>query len=271
MSSCSTGRRRVREGPWKTYARMLTFRSPKHVTGPDLGVPSLTPQAYYRARFGDEAWQALGKYPREEWQDYLDWYRVTLALPVCHHTDATEIEPVGDLLRVHLAATAEGGRAGSVLARKMVLATGIEGNGDWRLPDLDLSLIPAGPLRPYELAVRRGDSSAASAWRSWAPAPPPSTRRRPCWRRGRRRWCSSCAGRTFPNVNPARWMEKSGFLRHFGDMDDLNRWRWMRILFLRSGPPTQDGINRCARFAQLPASQGHHLVRHPDGRRRAGR
>ena len=30
------------EGPWLTYARMPTLRSPKHFTGPDLDVPSLT-------------------------------------------------------------------------------------------------------------------------------------------------------------------------------------------------------------------------------------
>src|SRR5688572_9328471 len=28
---------RGREGPWATYARMQTLRSPKHLTGPDLG------------------------------------------------------------------------------------------------------------------------------------------------------------------------------------------------------------------------------------------
>jgi FAD-dependent urate hydroxylase len=30
------------EGPWNTTARMPILRSPKHLTGPDLGVPSLT-------------------------------------------------------------------------------------------------------------------------------------------------------------------------------------------------------------------------------------
>jgi FAD-dependent urate hydroxylase len=30
---------RGREGPWGTYARMDTLRSPKHLTGPDLGSP----------------------------------------------------------------------------------------------------------------------------------------------------------------------------------------------------------------------------------------
>ncbi len=39
-----------REGPWVTFARMLTLRTPKHVTGPDLGMPSLTPRAWFEAR-----------------------------------------------------------------------------------------------------------------------------------------------------------------------------------------------------------------------------
>ncbi|GAA3324776.1 hypothetical protein GCM10020331_053990 [Ectobacillus funiculus] len=30
------------EGPWVTYARMVTLRTPKHLTSVDLGIPSLT-------------------------------------------------------------------------------------------------------------------------------------------------------------------------------------------------------------------------------------
>lgn len=30
------------EGPWITYARMATLRTPKYLTGPDLSIPSLT-------------------------------------------------------------------------------------------------------------------------------------------------------------------------------------------------------------------------------------
>ncbi len=241
-----------REGPWKTYARMLTFRSPKHVTGPDLGVPSLTPQAYYRARFGDAAWDALGKYPREAWQEYLDWYRTELDLPVRHETEASRIEPADGLLRVHVRGP-DGPSA--LLARKVVLATGIEGNGDWRLPDLDLRCLPperfahtnwafdVSEHRGRRVAVLGGGASAFDTAAALLEA--------------------GAAGVTqfvrraeIPNVNPARWMEKAGFLRHFGEMDDLARWRWMRILFLRSGPPTQDGINRCAAFGNYRLRKG---------------
>lgn len=241
-----------REGPWKTYARMLTFRSPKHVTGPDLGVPSLTPQAYYRARFGDAAWDALGKYPREAWQEYLDWYRTELDLPVRHGTEASRIEPADDLLRVHV--RGPDGHA-MLLARKVVLATGIEGNGDWRLPELDLRCLPperfAHTNWAFDVSAHRGSRVAvlgggASAFDTAAAL----------LEAGAASVTQFVRRAEIPNVNPARWMEKAGFLRNFGEMDDLARWRWMRILFLRSGPPTQDGINRCAAFGNYRLRKG---------------
>src|SRR5262245_9092793 len=50
-----------REGPWVTYARMETLRSPKHLTGPARGVPSLTFRAWYEAWHGRDTWDALYK------------------------------------------------------------------------------------------------------------------------------------------------------------------------------------------------------------------
>ena len=49
------------EGPWTTYARMETLRSPKHLPGVALGIPSLAYRAWHEARFGAAAWDALGK------------------------------------------------------------------------------------------------------------------------------------------------------------------------------------------------------------------
>jgi hypothetical protein len=43
--------------------------------GPDLGVASLTFQAFYEAKYGEAAWEALDKIPKEEWMAYLMWYR----------------------------------------------------------------------------------------------------------------------------------------------------------------------------------------------------
>jgi cation diffusion facilitator CzcD-associated flavoprotein CzcO len=64
-----------RAGPWLNFARMRTLRTPKHVTGPDLGLPSLTPRAWYEAQHGEGSWETLGLIPKESWAAYLAWYR----------------------------------------------------------------------------------------------------------------------------------------------------------------------------------------------------
>ena len=42
------------EGPWETYARMVTLRTPKHLTSIDLGLPSLTFRSWWEAQGGPE-------------------------------------------------------------------------------------------------------------------------------------------------------------------------------------------------------------------------
>ena len=71
-----------REGPWLTYARMHTLRSPKHFTGPDLDIPSLTYQSWHEARFGEEDWRKLDLISRELWAEYLLWFRRIVDVPV---------------------------------------------------------------------------------------------------------------------------------------------------------------------------------------------
>ena len=46
-----------REGPWVTYARMETLRSPKVLTGPAAGIPTLTFRAWFVAQFGTAEWE----------------------------------------------------------------------------------------------------------------------------------------------------------------------------------------------------------------------
>ncbi len=55
------------EGPWGTYARMEILRSPKHLTGPDLGFPALTFRAWYEAQHGAEGWERLYKISTADW------------------------------------------------------------------------------------------------------------------------------------------------------------------------------------------------------------
>jgi cation diffusion facilitator CzcD-associated flavoprotein CzcO len=120
------------EGPWRRFARMTGLRTSSDVTGIDLGIPSLTARAWYEARFGRKAFERIGRIPREEWREYLDWFRDVLELPVENETELTSIEPADGLLLAHLRRR---GRVERVHARKIVLATGLEGSGRWRAPE----------------------------------------------------------------------------------------------------------------------------------------
>src|SRR5262245_36837137 len=113
------------EGPWRRFARMARLRTPKDVCGVDLGIPSLAARSWYEARFGRRAWEEIEKFPTKVWREYLDWYRDVLELPVENETEVTSIAPAGDLL---VANVRRRGRIERLYARKIILATGIEGS-----------------------------------------------------------------------------------------------------------------------------------------------
>ncbi len=121
------------EGPWVTYARMETLRSPKQLLGPASGLPSLTFRAWYTAQYGEAEWERLDKIPRTMWMDYLIWYRHTLSIPVENNVAVESVSPDGDLLKLTLSGA--GTDEGAIWARRVVLATGREGLGEPILPD----------------------------------------------------------------------------------------------------------------------------------------
>ncbi|WP_227304725.1 NAD(P)-binding domain-containing protein [Acidisoma cellulosilyticum] len=240
---------RGEEGVWTTFARMVTLRTPKHVSGPDLGVGSLTPRAWYEASFGHARWEGLGKIPREVWQAYLDWYRQVLNLPVRNDTGIVGIAEQGPFL----AATTDKGEL--LLARKIVLATGIAGSGAWLIPDFIENNLPRARYghtsEPIDFAALAGKrvgvlGAGASAFDNAATALEAGAGRvQLCVRR-----------RRLPRVNPYRWMEQAGFLSQFAELPDLMRWRFMRHIFTMNQPPPPDTVARCAAFPQFSAHPG---------------
>lgn len=119
-----------REGPWVTFARMRTLRTPKQAAGIALGIPSLTFRAWFEAQFGSAAWEEMGLAPRTIWMDYMNWYRMVTRADVQNGSDITAIDP-GDGGLVRLAAP-----GGDIYARRVVLATGLDGLGAPKLPDI---------------------------------------------------------------------------------------------------------------------------------------
>ncbi|AWK89112.1 NAD(P)-binding domain-containing protein [Azospirillum thermophilum] len=122
-----------REGPWATYARMETLRSPKTLTGPALGFANLTFRAWYEAQFGRTAWDALHRIPRLQWLDYLTWYRRVTNPPVLNDTALTSLSGDGDGVALRFAGP-EGLQR--VRARRVILANGRDGLGGAYIPPL---------------------------------------------------------------------------------------------------------------------------------------
>ncbi len=240
-------------GPWLTYARMHTLRTPKHVSGPELGLASLSIRSWYEAKFGAEAWARLGKIPRAHWHDYLGWLQATLGIDVTHEAEVVDIEPLeGEVFAVHAVIA---GRRERLLARHVVLATGIEGAGAWQVPAMIADALPreryAHTAEPIDFAALEGKRVAvvgagASAFDNAAMALEAGAAAVELFaRRG-----------SLPKVNPNRYIEFSGYIRHFGDLDDADKWRFMRRFFAMNQPPPQDTFERCARFAAFELHLG---------------
>lgn len=241
-----------REGPWLSYARMRTLRSPKDFTGPDLDVPSLTYQSWHEARFGRASWAALDLIPRELWAEYLAWFRAATRLPVRNGVAAVDIAPAGGLLAVDVSEA--DGTTGRLYARKIVLATGQEGTGRWAaVPALE-SLPPerrASTADPIDFAALKGRvvavvGAGASAFDNAATA----------LEAGAAAVHLLCRRAVPQVVQPYRWLTFTGFLRHLSDLDDAWRWRFMRaILSMREGFP-QATYDRCARHPAFTLHAG---------------
>jgi FAD-dependent urate hydroxylase len=122
------------EGPWVTTARMETLRSPKQLTGPALGISSLTFRAWYECQYGLSAWDELDKIPRLQWMDYLRWYRKVLKLQVLNLHEVKKVQPRADhLVELHVQSPTG---LQTVYARRLIMATGRDGLGGAYLPEI---------------------------------------------------------------------------------------------------------------------------------------
>jgi FAD-dependent urate hydroxylase len=120
-------------GIWRTVARMHQLRTPKTLgPGPEGGNPALSFRAWYETLHGPEAFDRLDRIPRLAWADYLAWFQQATNTTVRYRTRLLEIEPQGDIIRLHL--EAEGARRVET-TRKLVLANGYAGAGGPNVPE----------------------------------------------------------------------------------------------------------------------------------------
>jgi cation diffusion facilitator CzcD-associated flavoprotein CzcO len=228
------------EGPWDSFARMPTLRSPKQLAGPALGLPALTFRAWFEAREGRAAWDALGKIPRGLWMEYLRWYRAEAGLEIRNGAAVAAILPEGGLFRIELA------DGPPVFARHVVMATGRDGFGAPRIPENFLAAwrgslfahsadaIDFGRLAGKHVAVLGGGASAfdnAGAALEAGCASLALLLRRPA----------------LPRVNASKALDHRGAVHGWPSLDDAARWRLMLALERRQTPPPRESVLRVAR------------------------
>jgi cation diffusion facilitator CzcD-associated flavoprotein CzcO len=148
----------------------------------------------------------------------------------------------------------------ALYARRVVLATGIDGSGHWSVPELITRALPreryAHTREPIDFAALRGKRVAvlgagASAFDNAATALEQGAREvRLYFRRPE-----------LVSVNAYRWAEFTGFLGHLGDLPDADKWRFISQILRMGQLPPADSLRRAQ------AHPGFHL--HPSSAWRA--
>jgi cation diffusion facilitator CzcD-associated flavoprotein CzcO len=235
------------EGPWGTYARMDSLRSPKHLTGPDLGFPALTFRAWYEAQHGAQGWQRLHKIATKDWLAYLQWVRDAAGVAIENGPEVTRLGPAADGVRVALQGPLG---AETIYARKVVLAGGRDGSGAPHWPSFPSLSRKSTMTR--ERVLHSSDSinfarykggkigvlgASASAFDNAAVA------------------LESGAGEVhlfvrrsrLPQINKSKWTVFPGFFHGYRDLDDEARWRFYTYIFAEAVPPPHESVLRCDR------------------------
>lgn len=235
------------EGPWATFARMLTLRTPKLYSGPEHGMPGLTFRAWYEAQFGEEGWQDLFRVPRKQWMEYLIWYRKVLDLPVTNNARLAGVEPVGNSIFRLQVERPEG--ISYVLARTVVIATGAAGAGENHVPDFISALPPKlwqHTNDAFDTSIIAGKrvgilGAGASAFdNAVAAVEAGAISADICFRRAE-----------LPRQNPRRFLEFSGFLAQYRCLPDAQKWQYLNHLYTISQPPPVPTYERAMSFQEI--------------------
>ncbi|MEM5517680.1 NAD(P)/FAD-dependent oxidoreductase [Henriciella sp. AS95] len=233
------------EGPWVTYARMITLRTPKDLLSIDCGIPSLTFREYWVAQHGEEGWDSIDKIPRKDWMGYLRWYRDILDLPVQNESKVTKITPTGGGIHELNVTTPSGPQ--TIKARKVILATGIQGGGEWHTPDFIKDALPksryAHTSEAIDYEALKGKrvgilGGGASAFDNAQHALSLGVDTVDVFMRRKK----------MPRINPIRFMEKTGVVPRFAALDDARKYEVISHFITMNQPPTNDTFQRAAAY-----------------------
>ena len=231
---------RGREGVWTTSARMKTLRTAKQLTGIEFGIPSLSVQAYWEAKFGTASWEVLDRIPRLEWVRYLEWFRDILDLPVRNDTEVVSIDGDAELVRVTLR---QNGKEETLLTRRIVLATGLLGGGGPHVPEELVANLPTDRWAhsSNEIDFTRFQDTNIGVLGAGASAFDCAIT---AIENGATNASLFCRRPELPWLSAKRGLENAGFMRHFASLPDTYRWRFIKPIVETPIPPPRHTIER---------------------------
>ncbi|MEO1592382.1 MAG: NAD(P)/FAD-dependent oxidoreductase, partial [Cyanobacteria bacterium J06632_22] len=236
------------EGPWHSYARNATLRTPKIVTGGlDWGIPNLNVQRWCTARYGEDYWQRISYIPRPLWARYLAWYGQVLNLPQKNEIDIQDIV-WNDAEHCYWLSALVQGQPTRYKARFIIFATGMDCAGGKQLPDIVTQHLPThcyhhtmdsldfSSFAHKRVVIIGGGASAFDHAILLLEA-------------GAEKVDIAIRRPHLPSLNRIRWSEWNGYHRHFIDLPDERKWAYSLSEF---------------RLGQLPAPHTYHqAIHHP--------
>jgi len=230
------------EGVWNDFARMSELLTPKMLNGIELGISSLSFQYWFFANYGEAAWDEIERVPLKDWVAYLKWYKRITAVPIHNNVDVNDVRWSGEYFDIY-----SHNNASSYKAKLVVMATGFDGAGKWTFPgDMQQDLptdkvdhsngqIDFEKYRGKRLGILGCGSSAfdaaVTALRHGAASVDL------CFRR-----------KQLPSSNPNRYVENSGLLNAYPDIDDAIRWQMAVKLRELDQPPARRSFNTACAF-----------------------
>lgn len=241
-------------GNFAQYDRMLALRTPKDLTGLDFGLASLTFRSFWEARYPDSDWEGLEKVAREDWSDYLHWYRDTLKIPVQYEHTLVRLERETSQM-VRIVVKNPEGRELAFFSRSVVIATGFQAEAIKRVP-MDIigstsESLWAHGADPIDFSALSGKriailghgagsfDSAAMALEAGAQAATVYYRRK-----------------SMPRVNPFRKLELAGLMANFHELDAETRWKIAWLVSHRDQPAPELAMRRVAEHPRFSVQPG---------------
>jgi cation diffusion facilitator CzcD-associated flavoprotein CzcO len=230
------------EGPWATFARMETLRSPPELTGPAFGFSNLTFRAWFEAQSGAAEWSKVHRIPRLQWMDYLRWYRRMIDVPIENDTALADLS--GDKEFVILTLRSPAGTR-KVAARRVVLANGREGLGGAYVPPMFRGLdrrFVAHSSDDIDFSALRGKTvsvigAGASAVDNAAEA----------LEHGAERVAMLVRRPDVPRINKGMGIGSAGFWVGFSSLTHAQKWSIVNYIDEQASPPPRDSMLRATR------------------------